>query len=52
MDHLQQLLAELDELVRRVRHDEKFPEILQVGLDLFELSIHGNATSPGPSAYD
>ena len=40
MDHLQQLLAELDELVRRVRHDKKLSKILQVGFDFLDLCAH------------
>ena len=40
MDHLQQLMAELNELVRRVRHDEKLLEVVQVGFDNLGVAIH------------
>lgn len=45
MNHLQQLMSELDELVRGVRHDEKLLEILQVGFDLLGLCGHLEITS-------
>jgi len=45
MNHLQQLMAELNELVRRVRHDEKLLEVLQVGFDQLELFVHLEVTS-------
>jgi hypothetical protein len=45
MNHLQQLVAELNELVRRVRHDKKLLEVLQVGFDQLELFVHLEATS-------
>jgi len=49
MDHLQKLLAEFNELIRRVRHDEKFLQILQIGFDLFDLFVHLKVTSVYPS---
>jgi hypothetical protein len=45
MNHLQQLVAELNELVRRVRHDKKLLEVLQVGFDQLELFVHLEVTS-------
>jgi len=52
MDHLQKLLAEFNELIRRVRHDEKFLQILQIGFDFFDFFVHIKANSPFPSPYD
>jgi hypothetical protein len=42
-------MAEFNELVRRVRHDEKLLEVLQVGFDWFELFVHLEVTSVYPS---
>ncbi len=46
MDHPKEFMPEFHEFVRGFRHDKKFFQVLQVGLDLFLLILHESLTKP------